>query len=73
MAITTSLLPTSVESVNAALLDEAERSQDYLGIADDNQAGRYFFLLMLAERKLAEAHAEYVRLLEWQACKGGGR
>jgi hypothetical protein len=62
MAITTSLLPTTVDAVDASLRAEAERSEMYQGFADNDYAGRNAFLLMLAEKKLAEAHAEYLRL-----------
>jgi hypothetical protein len=68
-----SLIPTTVLAVEAKLLAEASNSPAYLGIADNDAAGRYAFLLGMCMAKLAEANREYLRLLERQAAKKGGR
>ena len=71
MATETALLPVTVLGVEAKLLAEASNSPIYLGIADNDAAGRYAFLLGMAMAKIAEANREYLRLLERQARKGG--
>jgi hypothetical protein len=67
----TSLIPTTVLAVEAKLLAEAANSPTYLGIADNDAAGRYAFLLGMCMAKLAEANRDGLRLLERQAAKGG--
>ncbi len=71
MATETTLLPTTVNAVDESLRAEANNSASYRGIADDDYNGRNAFLLGMCEAKLAEAHAEYVRLLERQAATKG--
>ena len=71
MLKTTVLLPTTTLAVDEALRAEAENSAMFRGIADNDYAGRNAFLLGMCEAKLAEAHAEYLRLVERQARKGG--
>ncbi len=56
------LLPTTSEAVDAALRAEADRCAHYPGIADNDVAGRYAWLLWLACSRLAEANAAWLRL-----------
>ncbi len=64
---TTALIPTTVLAVEAKLLAEAANSPTYLGIADNNAAGRYAFLLGLCMARLADANREGLRLLKQMA------
>lgn len=67
------LLPTTTVEVDEALRAEAANSATYRGLADDDYAGRNAFLLGMCEAKLADAHREYLRLLERQAARKGGK
>ena len=68
---TTSLLPTTCTAVEDWLRTQANPSE-LLRMKEAGQS-EYPYLFGLATVKLAEAHAEYLRLLERQAAKGGGR
>ncbi len=65
----TALLPTTPLAVATILRTDAERAGAYLGLADNDLAGRYAYLLAVAERKLAEANVEYLRVVGRQAAR----
>ncbi len=69
MATTTALLPTDPMQVEAWLRSLANPS-DLLKMREAGQS-EYPYLFGLATVKLAEAHAEYVRLVARQARNGG--
>ncbi len=63
----TALLPTTPLAVATMLRTDAERDPLYLGMADTDLAGRTAYLLAMAERRLADAHTEYLRVVGRQA------
>ena len=65
------LLPTSSLDVEKWLRSLAN-SSDLLKMKEAGQS-EYPYLFGIATVKLADAHAEYLRLLERQAAKKGGR
>ncbi len=69
MAATTALLPTTPLAVEAWLRSLANPS-DLLKMREAGQS-EYPYLFGMATVRLAEAHAEYLRLLERQAATKG--
>lgn len=69
MTTTTALLPTSPLAVEDWLRSLANPSE--LLKMRENGESEYPYLFGLATVKLAEAHREYLRLVERQAAKGG--